>query len=621
MGQKGMLLQAGETWGIDGVAGEGEQDWPSEGVLLEVAGEEEQVLLEVELGDNLLLMEEKGSLQSNGDFSGKETNSLLHGITNSMEEVEEEVEEEGEEDTSLQTNGSENLGNRRDSVVLGSSNCEEGKLKLGAKSADIKNGNILIGHFVEVGSQQDQFLKSNISEGVDRKEDSVEQELFSENSILNFSTNAVSEKEGRGAKFDESVDFVDVASLENMSGKASSGADLLEERGDEVVEVGGEVTGEKRLSGETGGGGGEVEGLGGVGGGGGGGGGTEGKGLESSQPKVVVGANQVSESQDRQDSSQEDDIVENQDIFKIKNKRMDAGRGIDDKQLHGKEGMGIPLEGRNNEQEKLDENQASKMHNDLNEPKSLRGKLMMNIGKKDQQERRQRGKTRRNGNMIIGWENVERERQKTDERKSNREVDFVDNRRMDIEEEKMKENLLSKSATEIETGLKEIDGQKLKISEKRPKVLKSKKLVSNSQNEIPTRTKSESSAYHERFPPPLLPFTLGDQLQGVLAILPSPRNSTRREDLPSYSSPTTTSSSSPPSPLEPSEGSDSECYLQTGCTASCGEGFRLLLPNLQGENCRDAVLQVTSVDHHQQILNIYVHLGHPLYRGRMSRRL
>ena len=74
MGQKGMLLQAGETWGIDGVAGEEEQDWPSEGVLLEVAGEEEQVLLEVELGDNLLLMEEKGSLQSNGDFSGKETN-------------------------------------------------------------------------------------------------------------------------------------------------------------------------------------------------------------------------------------------------------------------------------------------------------------------------------------------------------------------------------------------------------------------------------------------------------------------------------------------------------------------------------------------------------------------
>ena len=81
--------------------------------------------------------------------------------------------------------------------------------------------------------------------------------------------------------------------------------------------------------------------------------------------------------------------------------------------------------------------------------------------------------------------------------------------------------------------------------------------------------------------------------------MPPIKNSSRRDDLPSYASPVS-SSSSPPSPLEPSEGPDSECYLQTGCTSSCGEGFRLLLPNLQKENCGAAVLQVTLESHADQ---------------------
>ena len=33
--------------------------------------------------------------------------------------------------------------------------------------------------------------------------------------------------------------------------------------------------------------------------------------------------------------------------------------------------------------------------------------------------------------------------------------------------------------------------------------------------------------------------------------------------------------------------------METECTASCGEGFRLLLPNLQDQNCHAAVLQVS----------------------------
>ena len=195
--------------------------------------------------------------------------------------------------------------------------------------------------------------------------------------------------------------------------------------------------------------------------------------------------------------------------------------------------------------------------------------------------------------MIIGWENVERKRQKTEKKKSNRDAVLVDNRRMDFEEEEVNENLLIGATLEMEKGSQIRPMQKHRSDDGKTESLKKKKLLSGSQNEIMmTETKSQVSAYHERITPPLLPFTLGDQLQGVLAILP-PRNSTRRDDLPSYASPT--SSSSPPSPLEPSEGADSECYLQTGCTSSCGEGFRLLLPNLQKENCHTAVLQVITL--------------------------
>ena len=35
-----------------------------------------------------------------------------------------------------------------------------------------------------------------------------------------------------------------------------------------------------------------------------------------------------------------------------------------------------------------------------------------------------------------------------------------------------------------------------------------------------------------------------------------------------------------------------ECYLETGCSCSCGDGFRLLLPNKQAASCVSSVLQV-----------------------------
>ena len=35
-----------------------------------------------------------------------------------------------------------------------------------------------------------------------------------------------------------------------------------------------------------------------------------------------------------------------------------------------------------------------------------------------------------------------------------------------------------------------------------------------------------------------------------------------------------------------------DCYLETGCSSSCGDGFRLLLPNKQAASCVSSVLQV-----------------------------
>ena len=35
-----------------------------------------------------------------------------------------------------------------------------------------------------------------------------------------------------------------------------------------------------------------------------------------------------------------------------------------------------------------------------------------------------------------------------------------------------------------------------------------------------------------------------------------------------------------------------DCYLETGCSHSCGDGFRLLLPNKQAASCVSSVLQV-----------------------------
>ena len=38
--------------------------------------------------------------------------------------------------------------------------------------------------------------------------------------------------------------------------------------------------------------------------------------------------------------------------------------------------------------------------------------------------------------------------------------------------------------------------------------------------------------------------------------------------------------------------SPEDCYLETGCSHSCGDGFRLLLPNKQAASCVSSVLQV-----------------------------
>jgi hypothetical protein len=83
-------------------------------------------------------------------------------------------------------------------------------------------------------------------------------------------------------------------------------------------------------------------------------------------------------------------------------------------------------------------------------------------------------------------------------------------------------------------------------------------------------------------------------LEAVLAFLPSSSGSTRREELPSYSAaePSAPGGSGPDSPLQPAMEESAECYQETGCTASCGDGFRLLLPNIQAAGCESAVLQV-----------------------------
>ena len=192
------------------------------------------------------------------------------------------------------------------------------------------------------------------------------------------------------------------------------------------------------------------------------------------------------------------------------------------------------------------------------------------------------------------------------------------NRRMGFDEEESNQVVQKDAALEIERKAQGSHDQTAKIHKKESTNEKSKRISPKGPNEIMMRTKNlGSTAYHEKTPPPLLPFTLGDQVQGVLAILP-PRNSTRRADLPSYSSPTL--SSSPPSPpLGPSGGSDSECYMETECTASCGEGFRLLLPNLQDQNCHAAVLQVSPKSTTMDLQHICS--GDSLQRNRLSCRL
>ena len=39
-------------------------------------------------------------------------------------------------------------------------------------------------------------------------------------------------------------------------------------------------------------------------------------------------------------------------------------------------------------------------------------------------------------------------------------------------------------------------------------------------------------------------------------------------------------------------GAPQECYVETGCSSSCGDGFRLLLPNKEASSCLSSVLQV-----------------------------
>ena len=43
----------------------------------------------------------------------------------------------------------------------------------------------------------------------------------------------------------------------------------------------------------------------------------------------------------------------------------------------------------------------------------------------------------------------------------------------------------------------------------------------------------------------------------------------------------------PPAPVQ-----DQNCYVETPCTRSCGDGFKLLLPNPDAATCYGAALQV-----------------------------
>jgi len=47
-----------------------------------------------------------------------------------------------------------------------------------------------------------------------------------------------------------------------------------------------------------------------------------------------------------------------------------------------------------------------------------------------------------------------------------------------------------------------------------------------------------------------------------------------------------------PPPIADPHSLPAECFIETPCTRSCGDGFKLLLPNPAGYGCYGATLQV-----------------------------
>ena len=120
----------------------------------------------------------------------------------------------------------------------------------------------------------------------------------------------------------------------------------------------------------------------------------------------------------------------------------------------------------------------------------------------------------------------------------------------------------------------------------------------------------------EEVKPAFQPFQVGGDLDILKALFPM--NSSRRDDRPSYfqMGPNLPGDSGPVlddmvldigDPVPEDAGFDGArgeeggglggaeggaCYSETSCTSSCGDGFLLLLPNIQAEGCESSVLQV-----------------------------
>ena len=102
-----------------------------------------------------------------------------------------------------------------------------------------------------------------------------------------------------------------------------------------------------------------------------------------------------------------------------------------------------------------------------------------------------------------------------------------------------------------------------------------------------------SSLTHASFTHPVIEYDHWVAMNETANKLPAPHVSTQRSDdeeenILQVLRQTYQSSSGYGAPAADPE----DCYLETGCSSSCGEGFRLLLPNKQAASCVSSVLQV-----------------------------